>query len=257
VAVSATLTRRTEPLPLATVVRAGVVLASQGEHSTMAWRVEDGALWETVVLPDGRALALGILGPGDAIGEPDGIPSASTVRSLRVSRLRPMVPSDAADLFAARARRAASLAAELAWCDVPSRLLSRLRDLTARFGRPVVDGRAISFRISQDQLALLCGSSRETVSRSLRALAEDGRIRVEGRGRYVVLDDPAPAEIPLFGRPGVPRRPDFRPADGSSRPNGDQEPAVSCRTARLHGPHSRARPFTGRPHRSQVRGADT
>jgi CRP/FNR family transcriptional regulator len=210
VAVSASPSRRIEPLPLTIAVRAGAVLASQGETGRMLWQVRAGALWDSVVLPEGRELALGILGPGDLIGEPDGSPSVSTVRSLRVCHLRTIAPSDAADLLAARARRAASLAADLAWADVPTRLLARLRDLADRFGRPTAEGTAIGIRLSQDQLAHLCGSTRETVNRSLRMLVVRGDVRRLGAGRYVVIDRREIA-TPLFGRPGVRRRLDFRP----------------------------------------------
>lgn len=209
---SASLPRRVEPLPLAMAVRTGSVVVRQGEPTTATWRVDGGALWESVVLPDGRELALGVLGPGDVIGEPGGAPSAGTVRALKVSRLRPVDPSDAADLFAARARRAASLAAELAWSDVPSRVLSRLRDLAERFGRPAEDGALIPFGLTQDHIALLAGSTRESVSRSMRTLAAEGHVRVAGHGRYVVIHEPAPIQAPPFGRPGVQVRLDLRAA---------------------------------------------
>lgn len=185
---SASLPRRAEPLPLAITVRAGATLVRQGEPCSMAWLVRWGALWESIVLADGRALALGVLGPDDLVGEPDGACAATTVRTLRVTRLRPIDANGAADLFAARARRMATLAAELAWSDVPTRLRSRLRDLAVRFGRPTSDGAEIALRLSQDQLALLCGSTRETVNRALRGLVAAGELRQPGTGRYVLAD---------------------------------------------------------------------
>jgi CRP/FNR family transcriptional regulator len=213
VAVSASLPRRDEPLPLAITVRAGATLVRQGEPCSIAWLVRSGALWESLVLPDGRELALGILGPGELIGEPADAPAASTVRTLRVSRLLPVDPDEAADLFAARARRAALLAAELAWSDVPSRLRTRLRDLAARFGRPAPGGTSIELRLTQDRLALLCGSTRETVNRALRDLVAKGEVRKRGIGRYVIVEH-------AVTTPAI----DY------------DEPAVSCRRARLHGP---------------------
>ncbi len=206
---SASLPRRIEPLPLTIAVRAGAVLASQGEASGTLWRVQAGALWESIVLPEGRELALGILGSGDLIGEPEGVPCGSTVRSLRVCRLGAIAPSDAADLFAARARRAASLAADLAWTDVPTRLLTRLRDLAERFGRPTTGGTAITLRLSQERLALLCGSTRETVNRSLRMLIVRGDVRPTGAGSYVVIER-REVSAPAFGQPGVRHRLDLR-----------------------------------------------
>jgi CRP/FNR family transcriptional regulator, cyclic AMP receptor protein len=147
-------------------------------------------LWESIVLPDGRELALGVLGPGAVVGEPGGAEAATSVRTLRVTRLLPVDPDDAADAFAARARRAAVLAAELAWSDVPTRLRSRLAELADGFGRPVAGGSAIGLRLTQDQLAQLCGSTRETVNRGLRLLIASGEVRALGVGRYVVTDPP-------------------------------------------------------------------
>lgn len=187
----ASLPRRDEPLSLAITVRAGVTLVRQGEPCSIAWLVRSGALWESLVLADGRELALGVLGPGELVGEPEGTAAASTVRTLRATRIAPVDPERAADLFAARARRTAVVAAELVWSDVPSRLRARLRDLAARFGRPVPGGTAIELRLTQDRLALLCGSTRETVNRALRSLIAGGELRTAGIGRYVVLDRPA------------------------------------------------------------------
>jgi CRP-like cAMP-binding protein len=190
VAVSASLPRRDEPLPLTTTVRAGAVLTRQGEACEMAWLVRSGALWESILLRDGRELAVAVLGEGDVVGEPAGVAAATTVRALRVCRLLPIDPRNAADRYAARARHAAALAAELAWSDVPTRLRRRLQELAARFGRPAPGGTAIELRLTQDRLALLCGSTRETVNRALRLLVASGEVRATGIGRYVIVDGP-------------------------------------------------------------------
>jgi CRP/FNR family transcriptional regulator, cyclic AMP receptor protein len=186
--VPATVPRRDEPLPLAMTVRAGTTLVRQGEPCSLAWIVRAGALWESLVLADGRELALDVLGPGSLVGEPDGATAAATVQTLRVCRLTPVDPEGFAALFADRARRASRLAAELAWSDVPSRLRARLDDLATRFGMPDPGGTAIELRLTQDRLARLCGTTRETVNRALRLLVANGELRHAGVGRFVVLD---------------------------------------------------------------------
>jgi len=186
--VTASTLRRDEPLPLSITVRAGTALVRQGEPCHVAWLVRSGALWESIVLADGRELAIDVLGPDGLVGEPAGAPAASSVRTLGVTRLMPVDPDRAAGLFAARARRTAALAAELAWSDVPSRLRTRLRELAGRFGLPVPGGTAIGLRLTQDQLAQLCGSTRETVNRALRLLVIGDEVRLAGPGRYVVVD---------------------------------------------------------------------
>ena len=175
-----------QPLPLTIVLRQGATLARQGEPGDGLWLVEAGALRTSMVTNDGRELTLDVLGPGDAAGEPFGVVSGADVRTLRQTRLRPLDPRAAADLLAARAHRAAALAAELAWVGVQERVAWRLDDLAERFGRPVEGGTLLVLPLTQDELAALAGTSRESVSRALRALVSEGRIRVPAKGRYVV-----------------------------------------------------------------------
>ena len=112
--------------------------------------------------------------------------SPVTVRALRPSRLVSVPPRAAADLLAARAHRAAALAADLAWLDVRTRVARRLEDLADRFGRPVEGGRLIQLPLTQDEMAALAGAARESINRALRSLMDDGSVRMAARGRYVV-----------------------------------------------------------------------
>jgi CRP-like cAMP-binding protein len=66
---------------------------------------------------------------------------------------------------------------------VRDRLRAELHDLAARFGRDTVGGRRIELPLTQDLLAELVGSARETVNRALRGL--HGETWFEGR-TYVV-----------------------------------------------------------------------
>jgi CRP-like cAMP-binding protein len=140
----------------------------------------------TAVTADGRTLALDVLGSGDAFGEPEGIASAVTVRALRPCRVRPAARAEAPKLLAARAGRVAALACDLAWLDVSGRVEGRLNDLAERFGRPVPGGTKIAIKLSQEDLAALTGTTRESVNRALRAMQREGRVRAEARGLYLV-----------------------------------------------------------------------
>jgi CRP/FNR family cyclic AMP-dependent transcriptional regulator len=127
-----------------------------------------------------------VLGPGEAAGELPGVSSPVTVRALRPSRLTPVSHRAAADLLTGRAHRAAALAADLAWLSVRSRVARRMEDLAERFGRPVEGGRLILLPLTQDEVAALAGTTRESANRAVRGLVDDGSIRVAARGRYVV-----------------------------------------------------------------------
>lgn len=176
---------------------------------------------------DGRRLVLDVLGPGDGVGGPgdslgdgdgggpggllgeadrSGPPAAqATTRAIGPGRLREALPWEQAPMLACRAERAARLAADLAWFDVPTRLIARLDVLAERFGQPVPGGIAIGLRLGHDDLAALCATSRESVTRAMTALVAEGRVEVPSRGRIVVP------------RPGL-----------------VQAPLPSCRRIRLH-----------------------
>jgi len=140
----------------------------------------------SVVSGAGQELVLDVLGPGHGAGEPVGVPSPVTVRALRPCRLSPADPRAAADLLTTRAHRAAALAEELAWLDVRTRIARRLDDLAERFGRSVEGGRLILLPLTQDEVAALAGTTRESANRALRSMVADGDIRMAARGRYVM-----------------------------------------------------------------------
>lgn len=186
--------RSLQPIPLETAVRAGSVVVRQGEPCPQMRVVAHGAFMVEVLRHDGRRLVLDVLGPGDGLGGPgDGIDAGdgarlaqATVRALRPGRLREVEPDEMVPLLVRRAERAARLAADLAWFDVPTRLLVRLHQLAARFGHPVPDGVSIGLRLTHEDLADLCGTTRESVTRAMRELIRQGRVDVPRRGRVVV-----------------------------------------------------------------------
>jgi CRP-like cAMP-binding protein len=197
--------------------------------------VARGAFMVEVLRHDGRRLVLDILGPGDGVGGPgdaigaDPLAGArvaqATARALGPGRLRSLQPGEEVSLLVRRAERAARLAADLAWFDVPTRLLTRLGNLADRFGHAVPGGgAAIGLRLRHDDLAALCGTSRESVTRAMSVLVADGRVWVPRRGRIVVRR-PAGGVAPA--PPG--------PAAARARIV-DQEPLPSWSRMRLHEP---------------------
>lgn len=177
--------RPDQPLPLIHV-RPGQQVVRQGEPELAPHVVSSGALLAAAVLADGQILASDVLGPGDLVGDPTGGPAVSSVRALTTSRLRPASGSELVSLLSRRACRLVDLACELAWLGVTERVEQRLSDLASRFGEPVREGLSVRLDLTQEDLAALCGTSRESANRALRALQRRQRIRVPGRGHYVV-----------------------------------------------------------------------
>jgi CRP/FNR family transcriptional regulator, cyclic AMP receptor protein len=184
-----------DALPLTIEVRPGRDVVRQGDVEPGAWIVRAGALFFESVDPEGRRLVLDVLGPGDLVGGLPGIAAEASVRALLGSRLVPAGPVALRDGLARRARRAAWIAASLAWDRIPQRIAVRMDDLAARFGRPVAGGLRIDLPLSHDDIAGLTGTTRESVSRSLAGLARSGRV-AGGRGRYVVRPERGSAYPP-------------------------------------------------------------
>jgi len=174
-----------EPLPLI-VLRPGRLAVAQGAPCPGSWRVESGLLWVRAVSADGRRLALDIAGPGDLVGEPQGEVSPCEVRAIGPARLRPVADEEVASAHAARHRREIALALDLAYLAAPARVERRLVTLAERLGRPATGGLRIPTLLTQEDVASLAATSRETVSRAIHQLVRDGRIEVERRGRYLV-----------------------------------------------------------------------
>lgn len=221
--------RSPEPLALELAVRPGDVVVRQGDPCPPMRVITRGAFVVEVVQHDGRRLMLDVLGPGDGVGGPGdaaGVaetaavePQAparaaqATARALGPGRVRPLQPGEEVPLLIRRAERAARLAADLAWFDVPTRLLARLNVLAGRFGHPSPGGVAIGLRLRHDDLAALCGTSRESVTRAMGVLMAQGRVEVPRRGRIVVRRRTQMHETP-----------------------GRQPPLPSCSRMRLHDP---------------------
>lgn len=173
-------------LPLTLVVRRGGRAASQGTPTGGVWIVQRGALLAERILDDGARWAC-LLGPGDAVGEPPGVDSAVDVTALRPCRLRAIPLRDAGRALAARGHGLAAAATVLATAPVTDRVRWVLSDTAARFGRAVPDGRTVGVRMSQELIAVLAGTTRESANRTLRSLEREGIVRPGRRGRYVLL----------------------------------------------------------------------
>jgi CRP/FNR family transcriptional regulator, cyclic AMP receptor protein len=175
-----------QPLPLSSAVAAGALLVRQGDASARAWIVVSGGFLATCVDDNGRVFAPDVFGPGDVVGGIDGGGSPWTLRALRRTVIAPATAPDV-NRFAERHRvRVATIACDLAWLDVATRLERRIEDLAGRFGRPAPGGVSIDLGLRQEDLAALVGSSRESVN---RALATSRRVRRVARGRYLLRPD--------------------------------------------------------------------
>ena len=189
----------------------GEVIARQGEEVRTLFLVAEGAVRLASVTPGGREVVVALLGLGDLFGESAllGDPSPVQARAigrtevvaLHVSCIRAIVerqPGTAEQLLrlvAGRLHRTRTALEEALVCDIPGRVAGRLRDLAADHGVLEADGVHLGVPITQEELARMVGVSRETVNRTVGALAARGLVR--SAPRTLVITDPDALEAEL------------------------------------------------------------
>ena len=154
----------------------------------------------------GRDLILASLGPGAVFGETcamEGMPMstsaicavASELVRVPAESIREHVRRDGNSLLQIlrlmhdKLAEAEAVASGLALCDVEERLRRTLARLARRQGRPSPSeaGWILAPVPTQSELARMVGSCRETVSRTLSAMARDGQLSSSGR-RMLITD---------------------------------------------------------------------
>lgn len=150
----------------------------------------------------GREVILNILKVGDFFGEMsllDDLPRSANVIACEESKVLVLKrdqfaehmrksPTTALNIMAElsrRLRRADEIISNLALLDVYSRVAHILIDLAKRDGEEVEEGILIRERPTQQDIASMIGTSRETVSRVLSEFQRRGF--VEMRGREILL----------------------------------------------------------------------
>jgi CRP/FNR family cyclic AMP-dependent transcriptional regulator len=187
-------------------VRAGRLLVPEGRPSPALHVVVSGAVGLWVTGHDGRRTLIALLGPDDVMGEEvlgaDRPPRIRPeTRSLSVSTLLVVAPHEvhrtmrrdpsfAGWLALALSRKIellhGRLAATLA-LGVRERTLALLQALALRWGKPSPRGTVVDVPLSQETVAAMVGTTRESVNRALRDLRASGEVLRSGR-RYVIPD---------------------------------------------------------------------
>jgi CRP/FNR family transcriptional regulator len=180
----------------------GTRVFHEGDHSDACYIVKSGTFRVTREHPDGRAITLATLGSGDIVGELamlDGEVRSASVETLGgEGELLALPASDVRSLlerhpeitvkFVAaltrRLRAANERISRQSFQTVPSRVAGVLSQMVAEEGE---DGRQVTIRMNQADLAQLAGTSRESVSRFLADLERSGVVKA-GRGQVTILE---------------------------------------------------------------------
>ena len=172
----------------------------EGESCQGLYVVKSGRVRIYKISPEGREQVLLVAGPGDTFNEVpvfDGGPNPASVEALEPTVLL-LLPKDALlamveahpelarafmRTFAARLRQLVGLVEELSFKTVTGRVARILLEQIPSAG----GGDQPPRRLTQRELAAMAGTAREVAGRALKALEQQGAVRIE-RGRVVVAD---------------------------------------------------------------------
>lgn len=178
------------------------MLFHEGDPADALHLILKGRVTVRVSTALGASVTLDVLGPGDLVGElailepagPRGgtataleptesvVVAASVVAELR--REHPELTDALLEVLTRRNRQLMSRLAEMASVPADARVLRRLREVADLY-RPNGDGTVV-VQLTQDDLAGLAGTTRETVNRVLRQEAERGTVELS-RGSIKLL----------------------------------------------------------------------
>jgi len=181
---------------------ADTIIAGQHEPGDALFILVSGRARVVLFGESGREITLASLTRGDYFGETallDGEPhpahviAEGEVELLSLGRrafqehlqAHPRTAMSLLRELASKLRRANGMVESLALLDVPARLTRTLVEMAEAEGEPFGDGLLIRKRPTQQALANMVGTCRETVSRTLTSLARQGL--VVSRGRSLIL----------------------------------------------------------------------
>lgn len=177
---------------------AGAVVVAQDEPGDAVFILLSGRVKVALFGDNGRELTLSLLGPGELFGEMsllDNRPRSANViaiedatmlaltREAFVEHLRnhPQTAINLLGELARRLRHADETIANLALYDVESRLVRTLERLAREDGETTEAGLMLRRRPTQQALANMVGSCRETVSRTFTSMVRRGLVVQHGR----------------------------------------------------------------------------
>lgn len=185
-------------------VGAGHVFFAEGQHGDRLYVIVSGKVKVGRRSSAGREAFFTVRGPSESFGELsvfDPGPRTSTAAAITdvcavpvdgpVLRSwvagHPEVADRLLRVLARRLRRTDDILSDLILTDVPGRLAKQLLGLAQRFGVQEDGAIRVPHGLTQEELAHLVGSSRETVNRALSDFSQRGWIRLD-RKSMVIAD---------------------------------------------------------------------
>jgi CRP-like cAMP-binding protein len=180
-------------------------IVREAEPGETFFIIVSGSVSVCRIAPDGRETILSILKEGDFFGEMSMFDSSlrsASIKALTEVEVGTINRTEFLDLLdrnpkigrllvielAERLRAANALIAATTSQDIRARLASLLLNLSEQFGEPVDNGIKISLRLTNQEMANMIGTTRETVNRTLNRFWDDQL--VDMRTAHVVVTSP-------------------------------------------------------------------
>jgi CRP-like cAMP-binding protein len=184
--------------------RKGVTVFLHGDPGRDLYVVESGSVKICMTTADGKEITLAMLGSGEFFGElalMDGEPRSSDAVTMEESQFllleraefvqfvgeRPSVAHRIIEVLSRRLRDNNELVQDAAFFDVAARLARVILRLAETVGKPDGTGITISRRLTQNDLAGMIGTTRESVNKWLAFYERQGLVERRG-GLIRVLD---------------------------------------------------------------------
>lgn len=181
----------------------GEIILRQGDPGNSLYIIVSGRVRIFTLSPEGSELSVGIYDTGDFFGEMALLnrePRSASVEALQDTKVlvlhrgdfcshllsNPHAALHIIETLSQRLRYTTENAEELVFLNVRQRIARRLLELSERYGVSQENGVLIDLDLSQEAIASLVGTTRESANRALRSLREQGIVHVE-RVRIQVL----------------------------------------------------------------------
>jgi CRP/FNR family cyclic AMP-dependent transcriptional regulator len=168
------------------------ILISEGDQSDKLYAILSGKIKVVIIDPEGKEIVVNLLGPGDCFGEIamiDGETRSATIITTEPTQVLTICKADFTPILtsnpdlmynllkvlARKVRVATSMVESLAFEDVYARLVRLLINLA----RPKGELFFVEEKLTHQEIANMIGSSREVVSRMLKALSTGGYIAID------------------------------------------------------------------------------
>ncbi len=173
--------------------RKGEMVFLRGDPGRDLFLIESGSVKVSLTTADGKELTLALLGPGEFFGELallDGEPRSSDAVVMEPSQClllerddflqfmeqHPRVAHRVMEVLSRRLRDNNQLVQDAAFYDIAARLARVILRLAESVGQPDGDGVIISRRLTQNELAGMIGTTRESVNKWLMEYERQGLI---------------------------------------------------------------------------------